>query len=695
MKSTAFVEALRRSAFLGSALLPFCGHTQTFQGIGAAIPDNGDVLEIPLQVTGLALPIDTVDFGLEQVCINIDHTWISDLEVSIVAPDGTVGMLVANQGGDNDHFSNTCFNSDAPVNIVASSPPYSGSFRPQGQMGAVNNGQNGNGTWRLRVYDTYPFADEGDVISWNITFGNAPASYFNFTACDLPLVLIDTNNEPVPQGEKISGTMGIVDNAPALNHPNDFFNAFDGYIGIELRGNTSQDLSPKKSYDVELRDHEGADLDSALLGMPSESDWILSANYFDKSLLNNSLTYHLARQMGRYAPRTRHVEVMLNGVYQGVYVLTERIKQGPGRVDIARLRPEDVSGDDVSGGYILSVDRHNVDGDGFTSDFPPVENGAGQETFLRYRYPKPDAIAQEQRTYIQEYVHAFETMLDGEQFTHPVIGYRSFADAASFIDLLLINEISRNVDGYRLSSYLYKDKESNGGTLHAGPAWDYDIAWGNADYCEGSATDGWAYEFGDVCGGDGAQVPFWWARMLEDPQFVAELRCRWNELRATVLSPANIDHYCDSMATVLATAQVRNFNTWPILGTYVWPNPSPIPATYAGEVLELKDWAAARWSWVNDNLQGTCNVAVFDQGTVNISRSVFPSPFIDHVFVQSAASRSVNVELLDALGRVVSRSTAKPMAQGLLRIELPEATTAGNYLLRVIGDAVETFRVQH
>lgn len=695
MKSIAFVEALRRSAFLGSALLPFGGYTQTFQGTGAMIPDNGDVLEIPLQVSGLPSPIDTLTFGLEQVCINIQHTWISDLEVSIVAPDGTLGMLVANQGGDNDGFSNTCFSTDAPVNIVASSAPYSGLFRPQGQMGAVNNGQNGNGTWRLRVYDTYPFADEGDVLDWSIRFGDAPAVYFHFTACDLPLVVIDTNDEPIPQGEKISGTMGIIDNAPALNHPDDPFNGFDGYIGIELRGNSSLDLSPKKSYDVELRDHDGADLDSALLGMPSESDWILSANYFDKSLLNNSLTYHLAHQMGRYAPRTRPVEVLLNGVYQGVYVLTERIKQGPGRVDIARLRPEDVTGDDVSGGYIISVDRQNTDGDGFASAFQPVETGSGQEIFLRYRYPKPDAISPPQRAYIEDYVDAFESALDGDQFTHPVLGYRTFADAASFIDLLLLNEISHNVDGYRLSSYLYKDKDSNGGKLHAGPAWDYDIAWGNANYCEGSAIDGWAYDFGEVCGGDGAQVPFWWSRMLEDPQFVAELRCRWEELRVSVLSPANIDHYCDSMANVLSAAAVRNFTVWPILGTYVWPNPSPLPTTYAGEVLELKVWAAARWSWVNDNLQGTCNVTVHDQGILNTSSSVFPSPFIDHVFVRTRASGTVNVELLDALGRMVSRSTGKTVAPGLLRVEFQATTPRGNYMLRVMGDQVETLRVQH
>ncbi|MBL7950574.1 MAG: CotH kinase family protein [Flavobacteriales bacterium] len=681
----------RRSAFTLIALLPFSTHAQTFTGTGAAIPDNGDVLEIPLQVNGLGA-LDTIAFGLEQVCFTIEHTWISDLEVSIVAPDGTVGLLVASQGGDTDDYANTCFNADASTSILSASSPYAGTFRPQGQMGAVNNGQNANGTWHLRVYDTYAFADAGDVITWSITFGDQPASYFQFTAGDLPLLVINTNGQSIPADEKITGTMGIVDNGPALNHADDPFNGYDGYIGIELRGNSSLSMSPKKSFDMELRDFDGADLPVGILGMPAEADWVLSANYFDKSFLNNALTFHLARQMGRYAPRTRHVEVIINGEYQGVYVLMERIKQGPDRVDVAHLRPWDIAGDDVTGGYILSVDRNESGPDGFTSAFP-AENG--QNNFLRYRYPRPDDIVAEQSAYIQAFVDSFETALDGAQFLDPVNGYRAFADASSFMDLLLINEISRNVDGYRLSSYLYKDKNSNGGRLHAGPAWDYDIAWGNADYCEGSAIDGWSYDFGDVCGGDGAQVPFWWKRMLQDPQFVAELRCRWNDLRGGVLSPPNIDHFCDSVAALLSTAQVRNFTIWPTLGTYVWPNPSPIPSTYAGEVDELKDWAAQRWSWVNANLPGNCTVGMplLVQAT---ALKVYPAHFIDHITLDGTGYGMMEVILTDVLGAVVLDTRIRGI-QEPLRIDLPPSLSAGAYLLHLRGadGHVTTRRLTH
>lgn len=686
------IGSIWRSAFFLGALLPILLAAQVYTGSGASIPDNGDVLEIPLQVSGLADAIDTSDYGLEQVCITIEHEWISDLEVSIVAPDGTVGLLVANQGGDTDDYANTCFSADASTSILSASSPYTGTFRPQGQMGAVNNGQNGNGTWLLRVYDTYAFADEGSVITWSITFGDQPADYFLFTACDLPLLVIDTDDQQIPDGEKISGTMGIVNNVGELNHPNDPFNGYEGYIGIELRGNSSQNLSPKKSYDVELRDFEGADLAADILGMPAEADWILSANYFDKSFLNNALTFQLARQMGRYAPRTRHVEVVINGTYLGVYVLMERIKQGPGRVDIARLRPEDIAGDELTGGYIVSVDRNESGPDGFNSDFPS-ENG--QDIFLRYRYPKADDIMAEQSTYIRAYIDSFETALDGSQFSDPLTGYRAFADASSFIDLLLLNEISRNVDGYRLSSYLYKDKNSNGGLLNAGPAWDYDIAWGNADYCAGSDIEGWSYDFGDVCGDDGAQVPFWWSRMLDDPQFVEELRCRWNELRATVLSPPNIDQFCDSVALLLATAQERNFTVWPILGTYVWPNPSPFPSTYAGEVDELKDWAAARWSWMDANLPGVCTVGLNDAAGASGVR-IFPTSFTDHVMIDDPKGVNYHLSLVDARGKLVF-VVQRQLSRGLQRIELPAHLSPGIYVLhlRSANGEVFTRRLQH
>lgn len=673
---------------------------QTFNGTGAPIPNNGTTLNIPLGVNGLSSSLNSTTFGLEQVCITIDHDYIADLDVSIVAPDGTVRLLVSGLGGNSDHYTNTCLRGDAAISITQGAPPYTGTYRPMGDMGGVNNGQDGNGEWNLRVLDTYPLIDAGSVVSWSITFGNEPAVPFNFQSSNLPIVVINTNAQAIPEDVKITADMGIVDNGPGVpNHPTDPFNDYNGFIGIELRGNSSNGLSPKKSYSIELRDAMGTDMDAPILGMPPESDWVLLANYFDKSLMNNTLTYHLARAMGDYAPRQRNVEVVLNGSYIGVYTLLEKIKRGGDRVAIAKLKPIDISGDNLTGGYILSVDRDAGPDNGFTSAFAPAVSGEGQTTYFEYRYPKASNIAPEQRAYIQAYVDSFETSLAGPYFTDPASGYQAYADQASFVDLFLINELSRNVDGYRLSSYLYKDRSSNGGKLHAGPAWDYDLAWGNAYYCEGASTSGWAYQFGDVCPDDYNQVPFWWARLQEDSSFVNAVRCRWNELRDNVLSTAYISSYCDSVALQLADAQQRNFTVWPILGQYVWPNPVPVPSTYPGEVQELKDFMNARWAWMDANLPGTgnCSYVGIIEAPVAAIEAPFPNPFASEVMFRTTTNSAVSVKLIDPLGRVLGQFGPFSGRGTLHRIELPSGTASGTYMLIATTQAGGSsyFRLAH
>ena len=684
-----------RSVFALSMFAATALEAQTFSGAGAAIPDDGTTLDLPIVVSGLPATLDTVGFGLEQVCFHINHDWVSDLDIRLVAPDGSTRLLLQGQGGDSDHFAGTCLRQDAATPITEGSPPYSGTYRPQGQMGMLNNGQDGNGAWRLRILDTYPFADAGTVLSWSLTFGDEPAGYLGFPSYDLPLVSINTGQVTIPDGEKITATMGVIDHGVGNpHHPTDAFNDYNGSIGIELRGFSSQ-TAPKKSYSVELRDASGNDLDAPLLGMPAESDWVLSASYFDKSLLNNTLTYHLARGMGRYAARHRHVELFLDGEYQGVYVLMERIKRGNDRVDIARLQPHETWGDDLTGGYILHVDRPDGASNGFFSEHPPAGPGGAQHPYFAYHYPKADDIVEAQRDYIQGRMNEIEDILAGPGFADPSTGYAAHVDASSFVDVFLLNEYSRNVDGYRLSSFLYKDKDSNGGKLHMGPVWDYDIAWGNANYCSGSSIQGWAHEFGEVCS-DAEQVPFWWSRLLEDPAYRDLVRCRWNELRDGLLSPTGIAAYCDSMAAELQQAQQRNFTRWPILGTYVWPNPSPIPGTYAGEIAELKAFALARFNWIDAHLPGNCgSIGMAAHNAPGID-APYPNPFVDHVMVGPARGGTMRAELLDATGRTVM-APATWSGVGPWRVELPHTVAPGTYML-VVTDGEggrSSFRLQH
>ncbi|MEE1574554.1 MAG: CotH kinase family protein, partial [Candidatus Neomarinimicrobiota bacterium] len=325
---------------------------------------------------------------------------------------------------------------------------------------------------------------------------------------------------------------GIIDNGTGINHINDPLNGYDGQISIEIRGSSSQ-MFPKKQYALETQDIDGENLNVSILGMPEENDWILHAPYSDKSLLRNFLAYELARDMGRYASRTRFCELVINGDYKGLYIFMEKIKRDNNRVDISKLEPDETSGDDLTGGYIIKVDKWDGENnDGWLSD-PPLPENYG--TWYQYHYPKPDEIVQEQQNYIIDYITDFENLIASESYNEPDSGYYNFVNLESFIDVSIINEISKNVDAYRLSAYMYKDKDSEDGRLTMGPIWDYNLAFGNADYFEGQDNTGWVLDI-NLPSEDPFWIPFWWYRIWDDETFRNAFNQRWQELRQTVFS---------------------------------------------------------------------------------------------------------------------------------------------------------------
>jgi subtilisin-like proprotein convertase family protein len=679
---------MKRVLLAAITLFVFSGsYAQTFSGTGGLVPDDGTTIEFPITVSGLTpSTIDTSTFGLETVCITMTHTYDSDIDMRLVAPDGTVVLLASGVGGSDDDFMNTCFNMGASTPIGMGTAPFTGTFKPQGQLGYLNNGQNGNGTWKLRIVDMYG-ADQGNLLSWNITFGNTPATYYSFSSSNLPIVVINTNNQAIVDDPKIMVDFGIIYNGPGIrNYMTDPMNHYNGKAGMEVRGSSSQ-MFPKKTYGVELWDVNGNSIDSSLLGMPKESDWILSANYSDKSLLNNVLAYKVFTDMGHYATRTQFVEVVLNGQYNGVYILMEKIKRDKNRVDISKLKPTDIYGDSLTGGYIFKIDKTTGSGgQGWTSAVAPPNATNGEQINFLFEYPDQAAIVPQQAQYIESYVDSFETALSGPNFANLQTGYSKYIDVTSFIDMFLLNELSRNVDGYRISTYLYKDKQSKGGKLVIGPPWDYDIAWGNANYCRANDTTGWAYNLNYDCASYW-MVPFWWERLLQDPVFANHLRCRWETLKTTDLGINTLHQYIDSMALYLNEGQQRNFVQWPILGSYVWPNPNPIPTTYAGEIAELKNWISARWQWMDANMPGTlagCDLGSNEIAKETFDATVFPNPFSNQVTVrvELPSSKPVRIEVRDLSGRLLA--TQQHTVSGRQDIVVPlSGLAAGVYLLEL------------
>jgi hypothetical protein len=355
-------------------------------------------------------------------------------------------------------------------------------------------------------------------------------------------------------------------------------------------------MFPKKSYAVETRDSLGNNLNASLLGLPEENDWILYAPYTDKTMLRDILTYKIGRDLEHYASRFRFCEVVLNGDYQGVYVLLEKIKRDRNRVDIRSMLPSYISGDELTGGYIIKIDKY--DGSlvgGWNSQFPPYP-GAWQQINYQYHYPDPVEIVPEQQAYIQGYIFQFESLMNSPLHRDPFSGYYDMVNVPSFVDFFLVSELGKNVDSYRLSTFMYKDRDSEGGQLTMGPLWDFNLAFGNADYYNGWYTSGWQLNVSIT--GDYWQNPFWWYKLLADPVFMNQTARRWYELRQDVLSTGTLLAFIDSCTVVLDEAQNRNYLRWPILGTYVWPN-WYVGQTYQDEITFLKTWLQNRIGWMN------------------------------------------------------------------------------------------------
>jgi hypothetical protein len=501
------------------------------------------------------------------------------------------------------------------------------------------------------------------------------------TSSNLPIVIINTGGFIIPDEPKITADMGIIYNGIGVrNNVTDPFNNYNGKIGIERRGSSSQSF-PKKQYGIELRDESGNGVDAPLLDMPAEEDWVLFAPYNDKSLMRDVLAYKLGRDLGRYASRTRFCEVILNGEYQGIYVLMEKVKRNDNRVDIAKLNPLEVSGDDLTGGYIIKLDKATGNGNGgWNSTYPPPNRSGGQQINFLYDEPSASEIVTEQMLYIQQYVNNFETALNSSAYTDPVNGYAKYIDVDSFIDFFIMNEVSKNVDGYRLSTYLHKKKDSDGGKLHMGPIWDFNLGFGNADYCTQGNPEGWVTNFNSICAQDYWLIPFWWGRLYSDGTYRNKLATRWEALRSDQLKTDRILTYIDSVANVLnAESQQRNFQRWPVLGTYVWPNYYVGP-TFASEIIWLKNWVSARLNWLDANMPRI--ITEVEDESSDYSVTLYPNPFTQQVMINYSlqTAGSISIELFDLLGRPVKVIQESKDFPGSYQTYLPaDDLPAGSY----------------
>lgn len=415
------------------------------------------------------------------------------------------------------------------------------------------------------------------------------------TDSNLPIVIINTDIDPdtgqpfdIPDDPRVMATMKIIMHPDGTRNymsdaDNPAFLNYDGRISIERRGSSSQQWIPKWPYGLTtLEDDDVSNNNVSLLGMPEENDWVLNSLAWDPSLIRDYLSYNLARMMGNYAPRTEYCEVVVNGIYVGLYILQEKIKADSGRVNIVKITDEDNSVPNLTGGYITKADK-TTGGDPVAWTMPSY---AGSTEFI-HDLPKPEEVTALQNNYIhsQFTALALTSQNDNVSLTN---GFPSVIDIPSFIDFMIIAELSSNADAYQLSTFFHKDRD---GKLRAGPIWDYNLTYGNDLFEWG--FDRSHYNIWQLNNGDNTGAKFW-KDLFDNPTYKCYLSRRWHEVTSAdhPLKHSNIVTFIDETTGYIGEAAAREAERWE------WATDLP------GEVAAMKTWLNNRINWIDSHIGG-------------------------------------------------------------------------------------------
>lgn len=353
--------------------------------------------------------------------------------------------------------------------------------------------------------------------------------------------------------------------------------------GVRGRGNSTWDM-PKKPYKIKF------DSKISIFGLGEDKEWVLLANYADKTLLRNVVAMKLSEIVGmEWTPSMLPVELYLNDEYMGCYTFSEHKKVSKHRVNLDIVGESDNSGDAVTGDYYMEIEQ-NMDE---TTCFRTSICG------IPMMFSDPEVPTAAQYDYIVGYFYDAENALMGNNFTDPENGWQKYIDIESFAKAYIVNELTKNIDGnMRKSSFITKEK---GKKLEMYHLWDYDLTLGNCNYLdeEFGATDGpegwFIKDFSCNYWTHGWNHTNWYTRLTDDPAFCAKVKEIWNKHHQELSS---IPDFIDVKAMIMEDAQKRNFQKWNILNQYVWPNVFE-SGTYSQHVNYLKDYYSTRFNWLN------------------------------------------------------------------------------------------------
>lgn len=428
------------------------------------------------------------------------------------------------------------------------------------------------------------------------------------TSADVPIVIMEgyVDFKPDPENKVDWNDLGVMVFEPPEGGTASLSDlpTTAARAGYRVRGQSSANF-PKTPYRVELWGTEDDDADQPFVGMPSESDWAFVGPCADRSLIRNALVYSLGAEMNLSTMQLRFAEVYINqdggpleqSDFEGVYAVTQSIKNQKTRLDLKQLREDDIDLPTISGGYIFKFDQRAVseeEGEVFVkcrgADGEVIDNGA-EGCWEDMELVDPAPANEQQMAYIEGEIQTLHDLLHAE----PLGDYQSRIDLPSFIDHFVINELTMDVDAYIRSHYMHKDRD---GLIKAGPLWDYNFAMGSI----GAVQEDFTYN--TTRSGNGTND--WHLIMGPDPTFHEQLAARYRELRVGILSDAELFARIDQIAAPLVNAATRDLQRWPVgecgFGGF---GPGPGPGGVGGSPAVEEDWTlsdptVALMSWQSE-----------------------------------------------------------------------------------------------
>lgn len=397
-------------------------------------------------------------------------------------------------------------------------------------------------------------------------------SVFKVSNTGLPSIYITTaNNRAIDSREKYVNAEFQIENKKYS-------------MKIKGRGNSSWGRMPKHSYTLKF------DKKQTVLGMPENKSWVLVSNFSDKTLIRNQYTYYIGKEIFNrmmWNPSFKQVDLYINQIYQGTYLFGEKITISEKRVniqDISKIKV-DVNKDKYlnieDGGFIVEMNRREDEAFNFRTTHD-----------VSISLKDPDSVDKKTRQHVQKIIQNAENAMFSKNFKDPNYGYAAYIDVDSFVDWYIINEFNKNVDSAWFSS-IYIVYDPKDGKIHLGPMWDYDLSFGNINYNDCDKTYGFYIRTRSV----------WYSQLFKDPAFKEKVKNRWNEKKSVLYK--SIDEQIDILYKNVLESSYYNFEVWPILGTFVWPNANGYENRLStkSEINYLKKWCKDRFDWMDKQIQ--------------------------------------------------------------------------------------------